>query len=252
MGSTVFSRRALLRRAAVLGGGFVVARALAVAEAATVPLRMIEHATLRRAANGHLPPPAIVTRAEWGADESRRRTQPSFETVQSLIVHHTVTDTTDDPAADIRNVYRLHLMRDEGRWGDIGYHYLIHPNGHVYEGRWAREYATGEVHDGHSPDGRLVRGVHARGANHGTAGVALVGDFRSERPSIRALSALVYLCAHLCDRHGLDPLAPETIAGHRDSSDTECPGRATYRMLPDLRRWVANVMAGPWVSGTAG
>lgn len=174
------------------------------------------------------------------------------------MVHHTVTTNTGNPAADVREVYRLHVARDEGRWGDIGYHFLIAPDGTVYEGRRAREYGPGELHDSHDEEGLVLRGIHAEGANDGTVGVALLGDFRFERPALTALISLVHVVAWLCDRHGLDPgrdhwgedpsgawVAPSMV-GHRNvTAGTLCPGWAVIDLLPDLRRWVADRLAAP-------
>ena len=81
-----------------------------------------------------------VSRAEWGADESKRfednveSWEPTFFSVQGLIVHHTVTANDDpDPAATVRAIYHQHTVLNG--WGDIGYHYLIDASGRVYEGR---------------------------------------------------------------------------------------------------------------------
>lgn len=206
-------------------------------------------------APGSVAPPRIVTRAEWGANEARRHTQSHFGDLNSLVIHHTVTDPTDDPAADLREIYRLHLAREDGRWGDIGYHFLIHPNGHIHEGRRARTYAEGELHDAHNAEGAFLRGIHARGANWATAGIALIGDYRDTRPTVPALASLTQLSAWLCARHAIDPVERGSIIGHMDTSATACPGDATYDLLPDLRLWVANHMAastGTPVSETAG
>ena len=57
--------------------------------------------------------PAVLRRADWGADESLRfgangtETWPSaYYPVQKLIVHHTATQNNDpNPAATIRSIY---------------------------------------------------------------------------------------------------------------------------------------------------
>lgn len=251
----VVSRRAFFRRAAVAGAGLA---ARSIPAFSLLPIVGPGEAPWweGRGADGARPglrPPSVVTRAEWGADESLRTSARRFDTVRGIVVHHTANPWTGDSGADLRTVYRQHLKREDGIWGDIGYHFLIDPEGTVYEGRWARDYEPGEAHDGHDQDGRLVHGVHAQGFNYGTAGIALMGDHRSVKPSVPALASLVGLVAWLCDRHGLDPLADRahvdasgtwwpqaTIVGHRSVSDTVCPGRMAFDILPDLRQWVAD------------
>jgi hypothetical protein len=52
---------------------------------------------------------AIVTRCEWGADESLMAWTPEYYPPQKLTVHHTATANGDaDPAATMRAIYRYH------------------------------------------------------------------------------------------------------------------------------------------------
>jgi hypothetical protein len=60
----------------------------------------------------HLAQPPVITRAQWGADESLRfnggveKGTRTFYPTQKLIVHHTVTANADsDPAATIRAIF---------------------------------------------------------------------------------------------------------------------------------------------------
>ena len=49
--------------------------------------------------------------------------------------------------------------------------------------------------------------------------------------------SLVELCASLCDSC---EISPQNIKGHRDFSNTQCPGDWLYSQLPRLRKDVAN------------
>lgn len=261
------SRRAFLRRASVGAGAAVLSSRLGRGGAGAGDGDGFQAAF----GNGYNPPaayvqpdpvpaliagsaaPAIITRAQWGADEAVRRGTPAFSPPRKIVVHHTALASTGDYAADVREVYKLHLDRDGGTWADIGYQYLIDPDGRVYEGRWARDYADGETHDGHDVFGRIVRGSHAMGFNTGTMGIALMGDFQGARPTDAALNTLVELTAWLCAHHALDPGGAEAfvdannvaralpnIIGHRDVRDTLCPGQVTFDMLPELRQRVVD------------
>ena len=82
--------------------------------------------------------PAIIGRAEWGADESMRRGAPMYDDgVRAGIVHHTATPN-DYPATDsagiVRGIYRYHTATLG--WSDIAYNALVDKYGQVFEGRF--------------------------------------------------------------------------------------------------------------------
>lgn len=99
--------------------------------------------------------PRVITRAEWGADESRRRGRPELHPVRNFVIHHTATENGDrDPPGRLRSIYGSHLNRrsDDGDpWEDIGYNFLVDEQGRIYECRRARRYASGEPHHGEDP-----------------------------------------------------------------------------------------------------
>ena len=196
--------------------------------------------------------PGVVTRAQWGADEGMRRpTPPSFAPVTRMVVHHTVTPNDDpDPASTMRAMYAYHV-RANG-WDDLGYNFVIDAAGRVYEGRWARAYAAGEVPTGESLDGQGVQGAHAEDDNAGSVGVALMGTFADRRPPPAAVDALQRVLAWKADGNGIDTLGSTmwaggrvlpTIVGHRDVGATSCPGDQLWSQLPAIRRSVAAVVA---------
>ncbi|MFG2028994.1 N-acetylmuramoyl-L-alanine amidase [Streptomyces sp. NPDC048825] len=201
----------------------------------------------------------LLTRADWGADESLRFAAdgtelwpPQYFPVQTLSVHHTDDRSTDpDPAAVIRGIYRTDVLVDG--YGDIGYNYLIDKNGRVYEGRWSGTDGTAA----HDAAGRLVTGAHIEGYNSGNIGIALLGTLTDTPPSPAARSTLVQLLAELAERHAIAPLgkvvyrnpvsgvsrpAP-AIGGHRHWADTDCPG-TVYTAMPSIREEVADLLAG--------
>ena len=203
--------------------------------------------------------PAIVTRAEWGADESLKRTgggcRRRFFDVQQLFVHHTAGSNSDpDPFATMRAIYWYHTARQG--WCDIGYNFVVSPDGTVFEGRWARHYAPWETHSSENLDNQAVVGAHVSGYNSGSVGVSVMGNFSRAKPSEIIRQALAELLAWEADRHDLDPLAkhtyvnPETgtsrsmmvIAGHRAAGRTECPGTYLGKSLGGIRRDTATVM----------
>jgi hypothetical protein len=125
-------------------------------------------------------------------------------------IHHTASSVRDrDDAADL--VRMLQAFHQEGRgWCDIGYHFLVGPDGHVFEGRPLS-----------------VLGAHVKGMNQGNLGIALLGCFDSSgcddpaEPRPAALSATRELIATL---NALGALSPSRVAAHRNLAATLCPG----------------------------
>ena len=208
--------------------------------------------------------PGVLTRAEWGADESLRFISdgnetwpPEFYPVQKLIVHHTAGRNDDpDPAATVRAIYYYDAVTKG--WGDMGYNFLIDEGGRIYEGRHSRTHVNGEVPTGEDLAGNGVTGAHAQGYNSGTIGIALLGKLVTQDATPAARSALEQLLAWKAERHSIDPLetslymnpvsgAEKTtanISGHRDWAATECPGGTFYDTFPSLRQAVATRISG--------
>lgn len=220
-----FDRRAFLASGLRLAGASALAHPLVRTALDTVdigPVRQI----------ATVPAPRIITRAQWGADESLKSGSADFADLRTLIVHHTVTtNDEDDPSARIRAIYKHHTQTRG--WDDIGYNFLVDQQGRVYEGRSARNGR----HDGENSAGDGVVGAHAAGHNAGSVGVALLGTFSSQQPTSAAIEGLLQVLSWKADRHGIDPLL--RTHGHRDVGSTACPGDKFYAMLHSIRRQTA-------------
>ncbi|MEO7571628.1 MAG: N-acetylmuramoyl-L-alanine amidase, partial [Acidimicrobiales bacterium] len=130
--------------------------------------------------------PLLVTRAQWGADESWRNLgnpgcdgQPRYASnVQFSVVHHTA-DSNDYSAADVpallRGIYYFHT-HDRG-WCDVAYNFFIDRFGRGFEGR------AGGID-------QAVIGGHTGGFNTGSTGVAVIGNFDTASVPDAAYSAL--------------------------------------------------------------
>ena len=208
------------------------------------PLREV---TLRSTGEEDAGAPDIVTRAEWGADESLKRSsgecERTFHPVRQLFVHHTAGSNYDtDGAATMRAIYAYHTQ--SRGWCDIGYNFVIDWSGTIFEGRWARPYAPWETHDSEDHRNHATAGAHVAGFNSGSVGISLMGNFTSVDPPSSMKSSLKEVLAWEADRHGLDPTGSHTfngrrmqrIAGHRNAGYTACPGNKLYDQLPKLRR----------------
>jgi flagellar hook assembly protein FlgD len=192
--------------------------------------------------------PNIVTRAQWGANESLRSGSPSTAPVKVAFVHHTVSGnryTRAQAPAIVRGIYYYHTKALH--WSDIGYNFLVDRYGTVYEGRY------GGVTKG-------VIGAQVLGFNTGSTGVSMIGTFSDVKPPAVAVRALEKLLAWKLDINHVNPLGKGTlvcrygqkfktgqhvvfpaIAGHRQANYTECPGTKLYRLLPSIRAAVARI-----------
>jgi hypothetical protein len=267
-GAASLSRRAALRLG--LGAGATAALTPYLArldtDAAGVALDGTAHPIAVHQPNWPAPP--IVTRARWGANEAIRKGGAEYDTaVEKLVVHHTVTpNNPSDPAGVLRSIYSHALSSG---YLDVQYNWLIDHHGRIYEGRWARDYPPGHVHDGESAGDRNVRGGHALNHNSRTIGIAFMGTYTNSMPPARAVESLVTLLAWKCARWGIDPLGASpyrnatgavgvfpNISGHRDVRATACPGSPLYSALPSLRAQVAARLRrgsfGYWVASREG
>lgn len=216
--------------------------------------------------------PAMITRKQWGADESLRGCSPTYnDEIEGAVVHHTVNanDYSSSQAAGlVRGIYAYHT-RSNG-WCDIGYNFLVDRFGRLYEGRY------GGV-------GRNVQGAQTGGFNSQTVGIASIGTHASSesgatKPSSAVLKTVTNVIAWKAWLNGWDPRTSTTfvagsgadkyspgtkitrnrVSGHQDFSLTSCPGNLYYDLLPSLRSSVATryqdylASTGNTVAGTAG
>lgn len=190
-------------------------------------------------------PPHIISRAQWGADESIRCGTPVYDNgIRGAVVHHTAESNDYGPldSADIvRSIYAYHT-KTLG-WCDIAYNALVDKYGQVFEGR------AGGLN-------RAVEGSHTGGFNRDTWGVAMIGNFDDEPPTpiqLRTLGRLLgwRLSLDHVDPHGTVVLTssggPNTnfpggatpalpaIFSHRDVGATDCPGNVAYALMDEIR-----------------
>jgi uncharacterized protein with LGFP repeats len=201
--------------------------------------------------------PAVVTRAEWGADESLMTWPPEYApTVKAAVIHHTADSndyTCDQSAALVRAIYYYHSVTNG--WGDIGYNALVDKCGNIFEGR------SGGLN-------LPAIGAHTGGFNTGTFGIAMIGDYTSVTPPAETIDAVSQMVGWKLSNSYDDPTGTVTLTGggfgskypegssvtlpvifaHRDVWATDCPGDAGYAELGPIRTQVAQLV-GDWRSG---
>ena len=180
--------------------------------------------------------PVSIDQAVWRAGLTAPSYTRVFTSVSHLIVHHSAgANDAPDYYEVVRAIYLYHTVTNG--WSDIGYNYLIAPDGTLFKGR---DPDTGNQDD--------VRGAHFCGYNSNTMGVCMMGTYTTVPPTDTALQTLEKLLTWKALKNGIDPLGISThtlgsianIAGHRDGCATECPGQMTYNLLGQLRTSIAN------------
>jgi hypothetical protein len=162
-------------------------------------------------ASNTIPEVTIVPRSGWNAAEPKPYKQ---HVPVRITIHHEGTrlEITDDAAKKIMNIQRWGMGPDRN-WVDIPYHFLIAPNGTIYEGRNVN--TVGETATEYDPTGHLL--------------INCLGNLEQQEMPPQQLESLVKLIGYCCKKYSL-PL--ETLASHKDySTQTTCPGKNLYQYL---------------------
>ncbi len=155
----------------------------------------------------------VVCRGEWGArppngDYVRHE-------IKRITIHHqgTVFKSAKRAPARLKTMQHYHQGKKKG-FIDISYHFVVDPDGNVYEGRPV--FARGETRTDYDTTGHLL--------------VCLLGDFDKQEPTDAQVDALADVSAWASGTFDVDT---RLIAGHRDHAHTLCPGENLHRLLTD-------------------
>ena len=137
-------------------------------------------------------------------DELRKR---DLREVDLIVMHHSGSPMD---RTTIHGIHEWHLQRG---WLGCGYHYVIHPDGSIFQGR---------------PVDTV--GAHVRSYNDISVGICVVGNFMHEYPTTLQQEATGKLLAYLVNK----VLRGNTIAikRHRDLAATLCPGANFTFLIP--------------------
>uniref|UniRef100_A0A1B6DNH7 Peptidoglycan-recognition protein n=1 Tax=Clastoptera arizonana TaxID=38151 RepID=A0A1B6DNH7_9HEMI len=164
----------------------------------------------------------FISRCEWRALPPKidpERIPAEYQPVPMVVIHHSaLNNSCSGLVCDevVRFYQRLHM--DTNGWNDIGYNFLISPNGDVYEGR-----------------GWNVVGAHAFGYNSKSVGICLIGNFEEIRPTEEALRSAQELISLGTD---MNMIAEDyELIGHRQVRDTLCPGENLFSVIKNWQHW---------------
>lgn len=186
--------------------------------------------------------PESIDQSVWRQGLPDPKVGRTATTVKHCIIHHAASSNANtDYTAVVRNIYLLHTQSNG--WDDIGYNFLIAPNGQVYDGRDDQDIA----------DEDNIQGAHFCSKNSGTMGICLIGDYSALAPNDSMIESLHQLLAWKLNkeniaandsfRHpdGLSEYLP-AIAMHRLGCNTQCPGDSVAIRLPQIRTAVAEIL----------
>lgn len=152
----------------------------------------------------------ILYRDDWHARPAREERGTSWSARKHFAVHHSGAN----PNQSIQEIQNYHM--DRNGWVDIGYNWLVRPNGDIYEGR-----------------GWLKVGAHVAGHNTEAVGVCVVGNYEHTAPSAAVKASLAYLYGEATRLKG----GKLEVHTHRQYAPTACPG-------DKLHAWVTGSLAG--------
>lgn len=181
--------------------------------------------------------PPIVTPEQWGS-----KPQPipdeKKQVPQWITIHHAgeLWHYGDDPQAFVQRMQiwgqnrpKLEKPPRDTYWPDLPYHFLIAPDGRIFQGRPVN----------YEPESNTKYPLN------GNIGVEMMGDFNVQRPSLEQLSACVALTAWLLQEHKIEI---DKIRTHQDVApgQTDCPGKDFYRYIKDgqFKAWVLRARKG--------
>ncbi|MGE3278800.1 MAG: N-acetylmuramoyl-L-alanine amidase [Candidatus Altimarinota bacterium] len=170
--------------------------------------------------------------------------------IKKIVVHHTaqtLKDLNDDRRIDARDyklavnaIYVYHTLSNG--WGDLGYHYLVDPDGNIYEGR---------------AGGPEVIAAHVLCQNSNTIGISVMGNFEDQQISPKAFEGLSNITTYLASLYDINPLGKSSFRGtvlpnivtHAEvgavtkqfigQGATQCPGSDLKLSMDRLRTVVA-------------
>ncbi|MGH7495018.1 MAG: peptidoglycan recognition protein family protein [bacterium] len=167
------------------------------------------------------PIPQVIPVVQWGG----QALADSFRTheIKFITLHHGGEEYPPerDTAEHLRKLQQW--SRQDKKWIDIPYHFLIDWEGKIYAGRDLRY--PGDTNTNYDPTGHAL--------------ICVLGNFEVQTPNAKQLRAITEMMAWLCTTYHL---SPEGIKGHKDvAAGTVCPGKNLYAYLADgyLQKQVA-------------
>jgi hypothetical protein len=193
----------------------------------------INHFSAKNSTVSNCEEPPIVLQEVWRAGLPAPEYDRISNKVKNIIIHHSATSNSiTDYTGLVRSIYTTHTQVNN--YSDIGYNYLIAPDGTIFAGR----------DPGQDIEQDAVLGAHFCASNTGTLGICILGNFMNVSATEQAITSLNHLLAWKTAKDSLSPfgtnfhpLNPELgiIAGHRNGCATLCPGDILFNQLHPIK-----------------
>ncbi len=226
-GMGAFDRRRLLQLSAAFGGAAVLSGCAGGRVSSTLPGPVWPYQEPRpiikttSIAIAPAPPAApvptaparaltttIIPRTVWTRGQPRWQFSKPMNGVSRITVHHDANNALglsgQGPIMHRLNSIREAHLRRGNTWVDIGYHYIIDPDGRVWEGRPLN-----------------IEGAHVAETNDHNLGIMLLGNFEQHRPTEAQITMLDTFLAEQMHTHRVS--LPRVFT-HMELKDTKCPG----------------------------
>ncbi len=163
-------------------------------------------------------PSGVISRASWAGGGVVPRLMDRAQPYYRITIHHDGMDTfhsrsRSDAAHRLETIRRAHRERN---FGDIGYHYLIDPEGRVWAGRpleW--------------------QGAHVARTNQGNLGICIMGNYEQQSPTSETMQSLERFVANQRQTYRI---AGANVFTHQELAPTLCPGRTLQVQVAASRR----------------
>ncbi|MDX2361377.1 MAG: CARDB domain-containing protein [Crocinitomicaceae bacterium] len=181
--------------------------------------------------------PNYTDRNGWGCPQGAWGTTATIPT--HLVIHHEAAggatpNTSSNWANRVWSIWNYHV--NTLNWSDIGYNWLIDPNGVIYEGRYSSSFGD-------------PQGAHWV-CNPGSMAICMLGNYSSATITAQAKESLEKLLAWKACQFSIDPQGDsynsaqmavlDNICGHLNGpcANTSCPGSQLYGQIPSIRSGV--------------
>ncbi len=150
----------------------------------------------------------IISKADWNAlavDTSKMKKHK----IEVITIHHSGVIYDGKIDSKTKTLGLQKYSQNDRKWADVPYHYMIDLDGNIIEGR--DEAYAGDTNTTYDPTGHFL--------------ISVMGNYMVQKLNEKQYQALIDLCVYACKKYNV---SPETIKGHKDYSDTLCPGDDIY------------------------
>jgi N-acetylmuramoyl-L-alanine amidase len=159
----------------------------------------------------------VMARGQWADQGVNVALANPMTGIHRITVHHDAIHSSGlyDQGDAIRRLQTIRKSHVNQQWADIGYHYIIDPQGRIWEGRPIR-----------------FQGAHVKNNNEGNLGIMVMGNFDDEMPTGAALASLD---AFIADRMRAYRVPTNRVFTHQEINSTACPGRNLQAYMRQTR-----------------